>query len=76
MMNESVRLLALQQQFEKDADGKVKFFGQSVSEMIRTCLTNGMSKKADRVKSEFKVPDKRFVDCVVIQRSFGSCRLF
>ncbi|KAG1736151.1 Vps16, C-terminal region-domain-containing protein [Suillus paluster] len=60
MMNESVRLLALQQQFEKDSDGKVKFFGQSVSETIRTCVLNGMSKKADRVKSEFKVPDKRF----------------
>ncbi|KAG1823496.1 vacuolar assembling sorting protein VPS16 [Suillus subaureus] len=60
MMNESVRLLALQQQYEKDSDGKVKFFGQSVSETIRTCISNDMSKKADRVKSEFKVPDKRF----------------
>ncbi|KAG1902172.1 Vps16, C-terminal region-domain-containing protein [Suillus fuscotomentosus] len=60
MTNESVRLLALQQQYEKDSDGKVKFFGQSVSETIRTCISNGMSKKADRVKSEFKVPDKRF----------------
>ncbi|KAG9314973.1 vacuolar assembling sorting protein VPS16 [Chiua virens] len=45
---------------EKDADGKVQFFGQSVSETIRTCLMNGMSKRADKVKSEFKVPDKRF----------------
>ncbi|KAG2363465.1 vacuolar assembling sorting protein VPS16 [Suillus spraguei] len=60
MMNESVRLLALQQQYEKDLDGKTKFFGQSVSETIRTCILNGMNKKADRVKSEFKVPDKRF----------------
>ncbi|KAG1862098.1 Vps16, C-terminal region-domain-containing protein [Suillus subalutaceus] len=60
MMNESVRLLALQQQYEKDSDGKVKFFGQSVSETIRTCISNDMSKKADRIKSEFKVPDKRF----------------
>lgn len=60
MMNESVRLLALQQQYEKDSDGKIKFFGQSVSETIRTCISNNMSKKADRVKSEFKVPDKRF----------------
>lgn len=60
MMNESVRLLALQQQYEKDSDGKTKFFGQSVSETIRTCISNGMNKKADRVKSEFKVPDKRF----------------
>lgn len=60
MMNESVRLLALQQQYEKDSDGKIKFFGQSVSETIRTCILNNMSKKADRVKTEFKVPDKRF----------------
>lgn len=61
MMDESARLLAMQQQLEKDSDGKVKFFGQSVSETIRTCLMNGMSKKADKVKSEFKVPDKRWV---------------
>lgn len=70
MTNESVRLLALQQQYEKDSDGKVKFFGQSVSETIRTCISNGMSKKADRVKSEFKVPDKRSVNCVVPGRAF------
>ncbi|KAF8439094.1 vacuolar assembling sorting protein VPS16 [Boletus edulis BED1] len=60
MMDESARLLAMQQQLEKESDGKVKFFGKSVSETIRTCLMNGMSKKADKVKSEFKVPDKRF----------------
>lgn len=58
-MDESARLLAMQQQLEKDADGKVTFFELSVSETIRTCLMNGMGKKADKVKSEFKVPDKR-----------------
>lgn len=62
MMDESARLLAMQQQLEKDSDGKVKFFGQSVSQTIRSCLMNGMNKKADKVKSEFKVPDKRYVD--------------
>ncbi|KAG1716823.1 hypothetical protein ID866_345 [Astraeus odoratus] len=60
MMDESARLLTMQQQLEKDAQGKAKFFGLSVSETIRTCLMNEMSNKADRVKSEFKVPDKRF----------------
>ena len=69
MMNESARLLAMQQQLEKDSDGKVKFFGMSVSETIRTCLMNGMSKKADKVKSEFKVPDKRWVVLLLEQRS-------
>ena len=60
MTDESARLLAMQQQLEKESDGKVKFFGKSVSETIRTCIMNGMSKKADKVKSEFKVPDKRW----------------
>ncbi|KAJ7634891.1 vacuolar assembling/sorting protein VPS16 [Roridomyces roridus] len=60
IMDESARLLAAQQQLEKDADGKVVFFGLSVNETIRTCLVNSMSKKADKVKSDFKVPDKRF----------------
>ena len=60
MMDESARLLTLQQQLENEADGKVKYFGLSVSETIRTCILNG-SKKAEKVKSDFKVADKRFV---------------
>ncbi|KAH9941720.1 vacuolar protein sorting-associated protein 16 [Epithele typhae] len=60
MMDESVRLMTLQQTLEKEADGKVAFFGLSVNETIRECLINGMSKRADKVKSDFKVPDKRF----------------
>ena len=59
MMDENVRLLSLQQTLEKEANGKITFFGQSVSETIRTCLINGMSKRADKVKHDFKVPDKR-----------------
>ncbi|KAF7789677.1 hypothetical protein EIP86_000623 [Pleurotus ostreatoroseus] len=60
MMDESGRLLNLQQQLEKEADGEVVFFGLSVNETIRVCIVNGMAKRADKVKSEFKVPDKRF----------------
>ena len=59
MVDENARLLALQQQLEKDAEGRVAFFGLSVNETIRMCLINGMSKKADSVKDAFKVPDKR-----------------
>ena len=60
MTDENARLLAFQQQLEKDADGKIKFFGLSVNETIRTCLLNNLSKRADKIKSDFKVPDKRF----------------
>lgn len=61
MMDESARLLTFQQQLEKEADNKIAFFGLSINETIRTCLINGMSKRADKVKSDFKVPDKRCV---------------
>lgn len=61
MMDENVRLLTFQQQLEKESDGKITFFGLSVSETIRICLLNGMGKRAEKVRSDFKVPDKRFV---------------
>ena len=61
MMDESGRLLIFQQQLEKEADGRITFFGLSVNETIRTCLVNGMAKRADKIKSDLKVPDKRYV---------------
>ena len=59
MTDESARLLAYQQQLENDADGKITFFGLSINETLRTLLINGMAKRADKMKSDFKVPDKR-----------------
>lgn len=61
MMDESARLLQFQQQLEKEADGKISFFGLSVNDTIRALLINGMAKRADKVKADFKVPDKRYV---------------
>ncbi|THH32927.1 hypothetical protein EUX98_g1236 [Antrodiella citrinella] len=60
MMDESARLLQSQQQLEKEADGKISFFALSVNETIRVLLINGMAKRADKAKNDFKVPDKRF----------------
>ncbi|KAG2008272.1 vacuolar protein sorting 16 isoform 1 [Coprinopsis cinerea AmutBmut pab1-1] len=60
MMDESTRLLAFQQQLEAETDNKIPFFGLSVNETLRTCLVNGLSKRADKLKSDFKIPDKRF----------------
>ncbi|KAG5732305.1 Vacuolar protein sorting-associated protein 16 like protein [Termitomyces sp. T112] len=60
MMDESVRLLTFQQHLEQEINGKIKFFGTSVNETMRLCILNGLSKRADKVKSDFKVPDKRF----------------
>ncbi|KAI0278094.1 vacuolar assembling/sorting protein VPS16 [Russula aff. rugulosa BPL654] len=60
MMDEYSRLLAFQQTLEKETTDKIEFFGLSVDETIKKCLLNGMSKRADKLKSDFKVPDKRF----------------
>lgn len=59
MMDESVRLLTLQEQLEKEAGGNITFFGLSVSQTINKCIVNGLGKRADRIKSDFKVSDKR-----------------
>ncbi|KAF8524325.1 vacuolar protein sorting-associated protein 16 [Hysterangium stoloniferum] len=60
MMDESVRLLTFQQQLEKDAPTLGPFVGLSINDTIKNCIVNGMSRKADKIKSDWKVPDKRF----------------
>ena len=61
MMDESARLLAFQQILEKDTDGKVTFFGLSINDTIIKCITSGLPKRADKLRADWKVPDKRFV---------------
>ncbi|KDR80313.1 hypothetical protein GALMADRAFT_62817 [Galerina marginata CBS 339.88] len=58
--DEYARLLAFQQQLENETGGKTNFFGLSLSETIRVCLLNDLAKRADKIKSDFKVSDKRF----------------
>lgn len=59
MVDDQFKLLAFQQQLEKETDGQIKFFGLSINETIKLCLLNGMSKRAEKVRADFKVPDKR-----------------
>lgn len=59
MMDDSVRLMALQQTLEKEAAGKITFVGVSVNETVRLCLVNGLNKRAEKVRAEWKIPDKR-----------------
>lgn len=61
MMDESARLLTFQQHLEHETDGKVTFFGLNLNETIKMCILNGLAKRADKIKSDFKVPDKRSV---------------
>ena len=60
MLDDQIKLLALQQTLEQESLGK-SFVGLSINETLRACLIGGLSKRADKVRSEFKVPDKRSV---------------
>ncbi|KIO15844.1 hypothetical protein M407DRAFT_235273 [Tulasnella calospora MUT 4182] len=59
-MDEYAKLLALQKLLEDEAGGKISFVGLSVNDTIRRCITTGYLKRADRIRSDFKVPEKRF----------------
>ncbi|CAM0139156.1 Vacuolar protein sorting-associated protein 16 [Umbelopsis sp. WA50703] len=58
MVEDSIKLLQLQTQLEKDL--KEKFIGMSVSQTIYKCILLGQGTKAAKVKTDFKVPEKRF----------------
>lgn len=62
MVDDQIRLLVMQQQLEQESTAHGRpFVGLSVNATIRQCLLAGLDKKADKARSEFKVPDKRFV---------------
>lgn len=58
--DDAARLLALQVQYEKELEYKFAFLGLSVSETMSHLLVEGLNKRAEHVRSTFKVPDKRF----------------
>jgi len=58
MVEDSIKLLQLQTQLEKDL--KESFVGLSVSQTIHKCILLGQTSKASKVKTDFKVPEKRF----------------
>jgi hypothetical protein len=59
-VDEQIRLLAFQQALEKEDGHRSQFTGLSLNETIRQLLFRNMSKKADKLRSDFKVPDKRY----------------
>lgn len=58
MTGEQIKLLKLQLQLEKDYDQE--FVGKTVSETIGGLILIAQNSRANKVKDEFKVPEKRF----------------
>ncbi|GAA5851110.1 hypothetical protein JCM8547_004135 [Rhodosporidiobolus lusitaniae] len=59
MVDDHLRLLVLQQSLEQENPGK-QFVGLSVNGTVRQCWLEGMEKKAEKVRKEFGVPEKRY----------------
>ncbi|KAK3809948.1 MAG: Vps16, N-terminal region-domain-containing protein [Benniella sp.] len=57
-VEDAVRLLQVQAQLEKDY--AQAFTGQSISSTVYKLITINQSSRASKVRSEFKMPDKRF----------------
>ncbi|KAK4048038.1 Vacuolar protein sorting-associated protein 16 [Microbotryomycetes sp. JL201] len=79
MTDEYLKLLTFQQSLEQESPGK-SYVGLSVNDTIRHCIVNGQHKKADKLRSDFKVSDKRFwyikMKALVSLRDWESLELF
>lgn len=60
MIEDSHRLLTFQLAQERELDNKYQFAGLSVDQFISRLLIEGFSKRAERVRVDWKVPDKRW----------------
>lgn len=75
MMDDYHRLLSLQETFEKESDPQthLHLVGLSVNETITELIKKGLAKKADRVRGDFKVPDRRYVFLIPPSSSNSLC---
>lgn len=60
MVEDQIKLLTFQQALEQESTGKT-YVGLSINDTVRSCIISGLTKKADKLRSDFKIPDKRYV---------------
>lgn len=61
MADDANRLLSLQMAYERETEHKHKLAGLSVNDFISVLLVEGYGKRAERVRADWRVPDKRYV---------------
>lgn len=60
MCEDQLKLLAAQQSLQTEGEAfNVPIVGLSLNETVRQCLIHGMAKKAEKLRTDFKIPDKR-----------------
>ncbi|KAK0553670.1 Vacuolar protein sorting-associated protein 16 [Tilletia horrida] len=60
LIEEQTRLLGFQAALESEDGGIHRFIGLSVNETVRQCLLKGMLRKAEKIRTDWKIPDKRW----------------
>lgn len=60
MAEDGQRLLSLQLAYERELEQKFQFAGFSVNDFISKLLQEGFGKRAEKVRVDWKVPDKRY----------------
>eukprot|EP00834_Sanchytrium_tribonematis_P004100 NODE_185_length_13590_cov_0.472908.p1 type:complete len:824 gc:universal NODE_185_length_13590_cov_0.472908:5985-8456(+) len=65
LLESQIKLLEAQQQLENDIwtnsqDNSAKFLGLTLSQTIEKCVTSGLQIKAQKLKSDFRVQDKKY----------------
>ncbi|KAK2773743.1 hypothetical protein FQN53_003980 [Emmonsiellopsis sp. PD_33] len=75
-LTEAAQLLKIQEGLDKDvADGGNEFIGLSINETIYRLIKAGYGKRASKIQSEFKVPEKAFwwvrLRALVAKRDWG-----
>ncbi|EEQ89941.1 hypothetical protein RJZ56_004756 [Blastomyces dermatitidis] len=73
---EAAQLLKIQDGLDKDiADGSTEFVGLSINETMYRLIKSGYGKRANKIQSEFKVPEKAFwwvrLRALVAKRDWG-----
>jgi len=61
MAEDAKRLLSLQLAYERELKDEFRFAGLSVNDFIYTLLCEGFGKRAEKVRADWRVPDKRLV---------------
>lgn len=60
LVEESVRLLSFQSTLEREDGGKSTWLHLSLNETLRELLVKRWHKKAEKLRSDFKIPEKRY----------------
>ncbi|KAF7586034.1 hypothetical protein BBP40_009651 [Aspergillus hancockii] len=75
LLSEASQLLKVQQNLDKDIVDRSEFVGLSLNETIYRLIRSGYGKRAQKLQSEFKIPDKTYwwlrLRALVAKRDWG-----